>query len=196
VKSDPSPSPASRHAPPRDTVLFLIAAFKLVKGTMLLCVAAGALSLVHRDVAAVLEHVIEALRADPHNRYLHGALAKAGLLSDRKLEEIGLGTFVYAAVFFTEGIGLLLRKHWAEYFTLGVTTSFVPLELYELTVHASMTKVAVVLINFAVIGYLVWRLRRERQLRREARDEAREEEHEVVPPRAKDSPTASSPPPA
>ena len=34
--------------------------------------------------------------------------------------------------FFDEGVSLLLRKRWAEYFTVIVTASFIPLEIYEL----------------------------------------------------------------
>ncbi len=42
-------------------------------------------------------------------------------LDDRKLKAIGAGTFFYAALLLTEGIGLLLRRRWAEYFTVIVT---------------------------------------------------------------------------
>jgi uncharacterized membrane protein (DUF2068 family) len=60
----------------------------------------------------------------------------------------------------TEGIGLLLRRRWAEYFTVIVTGSFIPLELYELSRHISMTRLIVVAINVAVVWYLIVVLRR------------------------------------
>jgi len=69
--------------------------------------------------------------------------------------------FAYAALFLTEGTGLLLRKRWAQYFTIIVTGSFLPLEVYEFARHASVAKLLVILLNVAIIGYLVVRLRRE-----------------------------------
>jgi uncharacterized membrane protein (DUF2068 family) len=71
-----------------------------------------------------------------------------------------VGTFIYSAVFFTEGIGLALRKRWAEYFTIITTSSLLPLEVYELAKHASIGKGFALVINLAVVFYLVLELRR------------------------------------
>jgi uncharacterized membrane protein (DUF2068 family) len=101
---------------------------------------------------------------DPENRYLHSLLLKLTAVDDRILEEISAGTFFYAALLLTEGIGLWLKKHWAEYLTAIATASFIPLEVYELAKHFSITKVIVIGINVAVVWYLVARLRREHKL--------------------------------
>lgn len=140
--------------------LMLIAAFKLLKGLALLAVAIGALRLLHKDVAALADHWINAFRADPHNRYVHWLLAKLPLVDDRKLKELSVGTFIYSAVFLTEGIGLALHKRWAEYFTIITTSSFLPLEVYELIHHATIAKGFALAINIAVVVYLVRELRR------------------------------------
>ena len=60
---------------------------------------------------------------------------------------------------FTEGVGLLLRKRWAEYFTIFATASFIPLEVYELIKHFSLAKIAVIVINGLVVWYLILRVR-------------------------------------
>jgi uncharacterized membrane protein (DUF2068 family) len=144
----------------RSRGVMLIAAFKLLKGFALLAVAIGALRLLHRDVAAVADQWINAFRVDPHNHYIHWLLAKLSSVDDRKLRELSVGTFIYAAVFLTEGMGLALNKRWAEYFTIITTSSFLPLELYEVVHHATAAKVVALLINIAVVVYLVWELRR------------------------------------
>jgi uncharacterized membrane protein (DUF2068 family) len=82
------------------------------------------------------------------------------MLNDQKLKELSVGTFIYSAVFLTEGIGLALRKRWAEYFTIITTASFLPLELYELFHHATLPKAVALAINIAVVVYLVRELRR------------------------------------
>jgi uncharacterized membrane protein (DUF2068 family) len=144
-----------------DRWIFLIAVFKLAKAILLVALGIGALRLLHKDVGEVVEHWIDVFRVDPDNRYIHSLMAKVWSVNDRTLKAISAGTFCYAALFMTEGIGLLLRKRWAEYFTIIVTGSFLPLEIYEIIRHASATKAAVILLNVAIIGYLVVRVRRE-----------------------------------
>jgi len=43
----------------------------------------------------------------------------------------------------TEGVGLALRKRWAEYLTIIATSSLIPLEVYELIQHFSVMKILV-----------------------------------------------------
>ena len=146
---------------PGDRWILLIAVFKLIKSILLVAAGIGALRLLHRDVADVVERWIDVFRVDPDNRFIHSVLVKILTVNDRSLKEISSGTFAYAALFLTEGTGLLLRKRWAQYFTIIVTGSFLPLEVYELMLHASVAKLLVILLNVAIIGYLVVRLRRE-----------------------------------
>ena len=142
--------------------LELIAAFKLLKGFALLAVGIGALKLLHKDVAALVDHWINAFQVDPHNHFIHKLLEKVAVLDDRRLKELSIGTFIYSAIFFTEGIGLALRKRWAEYFTIITTASLLPIEVYELVKRASLGRAFALLINLAVVAYLVRELRRTR----------------------------------
>ena len=142
--------------------LWLIAVFKLLKGVALLGVGIGALRLVHKDVAAELEHWIELFRVDPHNHYIHLLLEKLSILDARRLKELSVGTFIYSAIFLTEGVGLALHKRWAEYFTIITTSSFLPLEIHELARRFDFVRGAALLINVAVVIYLVIELRRTR----------------------------------
>lgn len=140
--------------------LLVIAAFKLLKGFALLAVGIGALRLLHKDVAAIAEHWVNAFQVDPHNRYVDWLLTKLSIMDDRRLKELSIGTFVYSALFLTEGTGLAFRKRWAEYFTIITTSSFLPLEVYELVRHATVAKDVALLINIAVVVYLVYELKR------------------------------------
>ncbi len=137
-----------------------IAAFKLLKGFALLAVGIGALRLLHKDVAAIVEHWINIFRVDPHNHFMNSLLVKLAKLDERQLKELSIGTFLYSGIFLTEGAGLALRKRWAEYFTIITTSSLLPLEVYELAGHASIRKGLALLINLAVVAYLIFELRR------------------------------------
>jgi uncharacterized membrane protein (DUF2068 family) len=142
--------------------LLLVAAFKLIKGLALLALGIGALRLLHKDVAAEVAQWIDILRVDPHNHYIQEALAKLGMVDDRRLKAVSVGTFFYSALYLTEGIGLSLRKRWAEYVTIISTASLLPVEIYEIVKGVSAPKIVVLLVNIAVLVYLVIEVRRTR----------------------------------
>ena len=143
--------------------LRLIAAFKLLKGLALLALGIGALKLLHKDVEAIIVHWINVFQVDPHSHYLRLLLEKLSILDDRRLKELSVGTFIYSAIFLTEGAGLAFRKSWAEYLTIITTASLLPLEVYELAKHASIGKVLALVINLAVVIYLVLEICRSRK---------------------------------
>lgn len=138
--------------------LRLIAAFKLLKALALIAVGIGALRLVHKDVAAVVEHWVNIFQVDPHNHFINLLLAKLSILDDRRLKELSAGTFIYAAIFLVEGTGLAFKKRWAEYFTIVTTSSLLPIEIYELLKRASVGRSFALGINLAVVAYLIYEL--------------------------------------
>ena len=145
----------------QSAIYWLIAIFKLVKGLLLFAVGIGALTMLGKNVASVATHIVAGLSVDPHNEYVHAVLAKSTRLDDRTLETISAGTFFYAALLSSEGVGLLMRQRWAEYFTIFVTASFVPLEIYEIAQHVTAARVVVLLLNLGIVAYLAARVRRE-----------------------------------
>lgn len=147
--------------------LLVIAAFKLLKGLALLAVGIGAHTLIDKDLVAILEHWVNVFRVDPNNHYLHALLERSTDLSPQRLRELSFGTFFYAALLLTEGVGLALGKRWAEYFTIIATSSFIPLELYEIFHRPNVVKVVVLLINIAVVWFLALELRRYKESARQ-----------------------------
>jgi uncharacterized membrane protein (DUF2068 family) len=146
-----------------DLWIVLIGIFKLMKAAALLIVGIGLLNLVHRDVAATATHWVERFRLDPDNRHIHAALSRIFRVTPKQLRELSAGTFVYASIFLTEGTGLLMRKHWAEYLTLISTGLFIPLEVYELTQRFTPIRLGVLAINLATVWYLAARLHKRKQ---------------------------------
>lgn len=140
--------------------LRLIAAFKLLKALGLIAIGVGELRLLHRDVAAVVEHWVNMFQVDPHSHFINLLLLKLAILDDRRLKELSVGTFVYAAIFLVEGTGLAFRKRWAEYFTIITTSSLLPLEVYEVFRRVSVGKCFALALNVVIVGYLIYELRR------------------------------------
>jgi uncharacterized membrane protein (DUF2068 family) len=144
---------------PKSTTLLFIALFKLTKGVLLLIVAIGAHKLLHRDVADTVAHWVDIFRVDPDNRYIHRLLARALAVTPAQLKAASVGTFIYSGLLLTEGIGLLLRKGWAEYFTIITTAGLIPLEVYEIVHHLTIAKIVILAVNVAIVAYLIARVR-------------------------------------
>jgi len=145
-----------------DIWIILIGLFKLVKVVSLVIVGIGAIRLLHRDVATSVTHWVEALRLDPDNQYIHRGLSRVFRITPKQLKELSVGTFIYAGLYLTEGIGLLMRKHWAEYFTTISTALFIPLEVYEMFHRFTWMKVWLIAVNVAIVWYLIARIRSRR----------------------------------
>jgi uncharacterized membrane protein (DUF2068 family) len=76
-------------------------------------------------------------------------------LGKHTLALAALGAFAYAALQLTEAIGLWLMKRWGEYFSAVATAIFIPLEIYEISHHATIIKAGALIINIAAVLYLL-----------------------------------------
>jgi uncharacterized membrane protein (DUF2068 family) len=142
-----------------DGALLVIAIFKFVKGAVLLALAFGALTLLHKDVASEVEYWLDQLRIDPDNEFIGALLNKLQLVHTKELKEISALGASYAALFLTEGTGLLFRKRWAEWLTIVATSSLMPMEVYELVKKFTAVRLLALLINAAVVLYLSYLVR-------------------------------------
>jgi uncharacterized membrane protein (DUF2068 family) len=158
---------AGRHpVGSRDRGLLLIGLFKLAKAIFFFGIGVGAIHLLHKDLEDEVMRLALKFRFDPESRFVSLLLNKIDLIDAHRLRQISVATFGYSAVALTEGVGLLLEKVWAEYLTLILTVSFLPWELYELARRPDWFRLSLLLINLAVLWYLVWLLRRKNLLKR------------------------------
>ncbi|HEY2381725.1 MAG TPA: DUF2127 domain-containing protein [Terriglobia bacterium] len=145
----------------KDRWITLIALLKLFKGFLLFASGVGLLKLLHRDVADFVLQWINILHFDPDNRHIQTVLAKASIMDARRLKELSVGSFFYSGLLLTEGFGLLADKRWARYFSVIVTASFIPLEIWELAQRFTAAKTCVIGLNVAIVWYLIRKLRDE-----------------------------------
>ncbi len=145
-----------------DKGLLLIGLFKLVEAVFFVAVGMGVLHLLHRDLGDEVLRLTTRLRMDPEGRLVTFLLDRVDSITDHRLKQIGVATFLYAAIRVTEGVGLVLEKVWAEYLTVAVTVSFLPWEMYEIVREADAIRIGLFVINLAVLAYLVWWLKRKR----------------------------------
>jgi hypothetical protein len=115
--------------------------------------AIGALKLLK---ALVLAAAAIGLFADGRVQSLFARIVGFG--SESALDAAGVVSGLYALVFLVEGIGLVLVKRWAEWLTVIVTTSFIPLEIWKLVRHTTAPAIAALVLNIAIVIYLAVRL--------------------------------------
>lgn len=141
------------HRP--DFGLRLIIIWKAFKAVLLFALGIGAFALVHRDVQAVATTFIDWLGLDAGHPYIERALRRVAGLTPQKITLIGIGAVIYSCVLGLEAWGLHQRKTWAEWLVVGLTSALIPLEIYELFHHASIGKAVALVVNIAVVLYLL-----------------------------------------
>jgi uncharacterized membrane protein (DUF2068 family) len=146
-----------------DRVLRVIAVFKFLKCAALIAFGVGAFKLLHKDLGGLAEHWVEALRFDPGSRYVVVFLAKVSNLRPDQIKKLGLVSFLYAGLFLAEGTGLWLQKRWGEWLTVIITSSLVPVEMYEIYRHPTWVRVGALIVNVTIVGYLIYRIRSARR---------------------------------
>jgi uncharacterized membrane protein (DUF2068 family) len=156
------PCPAESSDDSSDTGLLLVGLFKLSKALFFGAVGAGALHLIHQNIGDVVMRIVDRLPIDPEGHFVSLLMDKVDLIGGHQLRQAGLLSFLYAALCVVEGTGLMLKKSWAEYFTVILTAGALPVETYELVEKFEWFKVVLLLINVVVLLYLLWVLKRKR----------------------------------
>jgi uncharacterized membrane protein (DUF2068 family) len=154
--------------PPRHehhaAVIRLIAVFKLFKAIMLLLLGLGALHLIHHDLQEFARNVIRHIHGDPYGDRFRALIGSLANVSDNRLRVLGVASFSYSGMYFVEGIGLLLTMRWAEWMAVFTTSGFIPLEIYEAIKHPHLIRLTVLLLNIAMVVYLIRELIRVRAI--------------------------------
>ena len=167
--------------------IFLIAVFDLVKAVLFLVAAFGVFRLVDRNTHVELTRLLHAFRLSGDHMFIRRLLVKADVITDPDKRILTGVLLLYTAMYTVEGVGLLLRKRWAEYFAVLMTAIPLPFEVYTLVHHAAhrpsggtlpvdqsapmllhgevyVLKFAVLIINVGIVYYLIYHLRRTAKL--------------------------------
>jgi uncharacterized membrane protein (DUF2068 family) len=136
--------------------LVMIAIYKLLGALFLLAIGVGAVRLLHKDIDDVVWRVVADLRMNPESRFVNFIFEKAELLNDPILKRIGLAAFCYSGLGLLEAVGLYLEKVWGEFLTVVITASFLPVEVHELMRRLTWVRVSLLVVNVAVVIYLLW----------------------------------------
>jgi len=91
----------------------------------------------------------------PTHGFVH-QLERLVTLDVTTLRLIGFAAAGYAVLEGAEAYGLWRQRRWAEYLTFVATTLFVPYELYDLQKTVTVFHVATLVVNVAILLYLLF----------------------------------------
>jgi len=87
---------------------------------------------------------------------LNSAANRVATLNRDHVRNLAFAALALGLVEGVEAVGLWLEKRWAEYLTVVATASLLPLEIVELAHRVTVLKAGGLVLNIAVVVYLVW----------------------------------------
>jgi uncharacterized membrane protein (DUF2068 family) len=148
--------------------LRIIGLIKLGKALLVLATTYGLYRLAKPELVDHLYEWLNTLSDNFERRLLERALVWVDSLGTDRLHNIVIVTGVYTGILLAEGIGLMLRKTWAEWLTVIASASLIPFELWRLFFgvhHNTLAVLAATLLNVVIVIYLVRVLQKARRAR-------------------------------
>lgn len=145
-----------------DAFIKVIIVERVVKALVLVALAVGLLIAGERGFLATwATYAQDQLNLDAgHNIIIQLLLRLLVVVGTYKHTTVlAVGAIAYALLEGTEGVGLAMRRRWAEYLTVIATGALIPFEAYEVVSRPTLFRVGALLLNLAVVGYLAYRKR-------------------------------------
>ena len=135
---------------------------RIVKSTVLIALAIGLLVAGKSGLLTTwAEYAEDQLNLNAGHNVVVELILKGLLLvgNFNHITLLAIGAIAYALLEGIEGVGLAMRRRWAEYLTVIATGILIPYEAYEVIHRPTLFKVGALLLNLAVVGYLAYRKR-------------------------------------
>jgi uncharacterized membrane protein (DUF2068 family) len=148
-----------RRIEDRGFVIWYLIIERGVKGLVLVAAAIFIYTHVRSGLDPFVSELIDALNLDAGRGFFRGlvfdALEKVAGLGSGTLVALATGALIYGLIEAAESVGLILRRRWAEYLVVLATAFFIPLEVREVILRQSPVRITSLLINIAIVAYLV-----------------------------------------
>jgi len=136
-----------------------VAMMEALKGLVVFAAGFGLLALLHHDVRRVAVSLVTHLHLDPEAHYTGLFVNAAARLTDARLWAGAALALAYSVIRAAEAYGLWHDRRWAAWLGAFSGAIYLPIEVYEAWHKPGTVKAATLLLNVAVVAYLVWTLR-------------------------------------
>jgi uncharacterized membrane protein (DUF2068 family) len=113
----------------------------------------------HDEAARILGELAGDTGQQAGRGFIVTELAKLLNLNKDTLLLLAATAIVYCVIEGVEAVGLWRERRWAEYLTAIATAGFLPFEIKELLDRVTVLRVGALVVNIAVLVWLVWRKR-------------------------------------
>lgn len=151
-------APSSSRQDKSDRLLPWIAAERTFRAIVLLVVGIVLVTHPHTNWSAEIAHFAQRLGLDPKGNWIQRLLKDAAKINSNKDLLFGIVAIGYGALEGAEAYGLWRRRPWGEWLTVFATSLLLIPEVWELTKSATALKIGALLLNIAVVAYLLARL--------------------------------------
>jgi uncharacterized membrane protein (DUF2068 family) len=149
-------------APARhDRLLPWIAAERAFRAVVLITVGVVLVTHPHANWASEIANFAQHLGLNPKDNWIQRLIEKVSKINSNENVTFGVIALAYGVLEGAEAYGLWTRRRWGEWLTVVATSLLLIPEVWELTKSATLLKVGALLVNLAVVAYLLWRLRRD-----------------------------------
>ena len=150
MPAENQPAPPASRAP----TLWIIIAFKILKGCAFVFLAVVMYCLSDNDLPVEFDKLVHFLRIHPGNKFFSDLAITVGQLTEARVLWAAAGTLAYSLFSLVEGLGLIFRVSWAGWLAIGESAFFIPVELLDLTRHFSRAVAVIFAINIGIVWYL------------------------------------------
>ena len=142
-----------------DRLLPWIAAERTFRAVVLFIVGIALIANPHHNWGKTVANLARDLGLNPNSNGIEKIIHKLNVISSDRYAVYGIIALAYGALEAAEGYGLWRRRRWAEYLTvLATSLLFIP-EIWEIAKRPPHSRVGALLVNIAVVVYLIFRLR-------------------------------------
>jgi uncharacterized membrane protein (DUF2068 family) len=182
VQTTPPKKPKRDHLPPIDElhvpkrgrglrdhiVIRLIAVNRAIHSVLFGVIAAGLILLELKftavtqwaqDLVTTLTNAASDTGPAHSRTFLVRELERLLHLKSHTVLLLAITAAAYCVVEGVEAVGLWRERRWAEYLTAIATAGFLPFEIHELSKRVTILRVTALVVNLAILGWLVWKKR-------------------------------------
>jgi uncharacterized membrane protein (DUF2068 family) len=138
----------------RAPTLYVIIAFKILKGLLCVAIAIMVYNLSDNDLPTDYENLLHKLGLNADRKFWSDLAVKVGNLTERGMVHFAVGTLIYSLFSLVEGVGMMFRVSWAGWLAISESIFFIPLEVRRLMDKFSWPVAVILLVNVFIVWYL------------------------------------------
>jgi len=139
-----------------------VALLEAAKGAVVLLTGCGLFALLHRNVQAFAEELVRHTHLNPASHLPRVFIEYAAHVDDANLMGLALAAIAYSLVRLVEAYGLWFQRSWGEGLAAASGAIYLPFELRELVVNPGVLSLCLLILNLAVVLFMIDSLRRRR----------------------------------